>query len=162
MRRGLRAAVLFGLAVAVAGCREASPVYPAETGCIVQRVADGDTITVSGCMESRVRLLLVDAPEVAGGGSEAECYGEEAQAYLRSRLPVGSTVRMERGVLDRDRYDRALRYVWLGNELLNETLVQQGFAVRYRDAEDTTFRDRIAAAEAEARAAGRGLWNACP
>lgn len=145
----------------MAGCREAAAPFPEETGCIVQRVADGDTITVSGCMESRVRLLLVDAPEVGHGG-EAECYGVEAQSYLRSRLPVGAVVRMERGVLDRDRYDRALRYVWLGDELLNETLVREGYAVRYRDAEDTTYRPLIAAAEDEARETRRGLWSACP
>lgn len=123
-------------------------------------MADGDTITVSGCMESRVRLLLVDAPEVSGAEG-AECYGEEAQAYLRSRLPEGTVVRMERGILDRDRFDRALRYIWLGDELINETLVREGFAVRYRDAEDTTYRDRIAEAETEAARTGQGLWNAC-
>jgi len=69
---------------------------------------------------------------------------------------------MERGVLDRDRYDRALRYVWLGDELLNETLVREGYAARYRDAEDTTYRPLIAAAEDEARETRRGLWSACP
>lgn len=150
------------VSVAMAGCREAAAPFPKETGCIVQRMADGDTITVSGCMESRVRLLLVDAPEVAQGGGEAECYGVESQAYLRSRLPVGTIVQLERGVRDRDRFDRALRYVWLGDELLNETLVREGYAVRYRDAEDTAYRTRISEAEDEARKARRGLWSACP
>ena len=154
--------VLFALSAAAAGCREETPTYPVETGCIVQRVADGDTITVSGCLETRVRLLLVDAPEVAQGGSEAECYGVEAQAYLRSRLPVGTIVRMERGVLDRDQFDRALRYVWLEDELLNDSLVREGYAVRYRAAEDTRHQARITASEDEARRAGRGLWGACP
>ncbi|MCA9830062.1 MAG: thermonuclease family protein [Dehalococcoidia bacterium] len=40
--------------------------------------------------------------------------------------------------------------------------MREGYAVRYRDAEDTAYRTRISEAEDEARKARRGLWSACP
>ena len=112
-----------------------------------------------------MRLLLVDTPEVAqpraSPPTPAECFGPEAKAYVERRLPEGTRVRLESGVRDIDQFGRYLRYIWLGDELLNETLVREGYAVRYRAAEDRTYEQRIAAAEAEAERARRGLWGAC-
>jgi micrococcal nuclease len=129
--------------------------------CQVASVTDGDTIRLTGCPEDRVRLLLVDAPEVARGGSAGECYGEEARAYLRSRLPAGTQVRLESGVLDADQFGRSLRYVFLGDELINESLVREGYATRFRAAEDTRYLERISTAEAAAQEERRGSWAAC-
>lgn len=163
MRLGLAFVALLALALAAAGCEDGATA--GEDGCAVTSVVDGDTIHVD-CLERSVRLLLIDTPEIAhegGSGDEGlgECYGNEATAYVASRLPKGARVRLQAGVRDRDQYGRYLRYVWLGDELLNETLVREGYALRYRDAEDTTYRRRIEAAEDEARAARRGLWGAC-
>jgi micrococcal nuclease len=148
------------LAAAAISCEPDVVLVDGPDACRVEHVSDGDTIRVS-CLDESVRLLLVDAPEVARGAEPAMCFGEEARDYLRERLPEGTEVRLEAGVLDRDRFDRYLRYVWLGGELINETLVSEGYATRYRDAEDTTYRDRIAAAEAAAEAQGLGVWSAC-
>jgi micrococcal nuclease len=159
-----RFAALLLSVLALAACEPGAVDLPATTdaaGCRIERVYDGDTITVS-CLDANVRLLLIDAPEVESGTSPAGCYGVEARDYLRSRLTRGTPVTLEAGVVDRDRYGRYLRYVWLGDELVNETLVRDGFAVRYTAAEDTRHRDRIAAAERAARASGLGLWSACP
>ena len=128
--------------------------------CRVESVVDGDTVYVD-CLEERVRLLLIDTPEMAGNGAQGECYGAEAAAYVDERLPRGTAVRLESGRRDNDQYGRPLRYVFIGDELLNETLVREGYARRYRDAEDRTYEDRIIAAEEAARREGRGLWSAC-
>jgi micrococcal nuclease len=165
MRRPL---VLVIAAAAVASCNRDEVVFerlPAT--CTVEHVSDGDTIRVSGCPESSVRLLLVDAPEVAHPArgtqpaADAECFGPEAAAYLASRLAPGTAVRLERGVLDADQFGRALRYAWIGDELINETLIREGYAVRYRAAEDRTHLARIMAAEDAAKSARRGLWAGC-
>lgn len=147
------------VAVLAAACEPNRPVYD-DGNCRVERVTDGDTIRVS-CLDAPVRLLLVDAPEVARGGRPGECFGDESREFLRRLLSRGSTVELEAGVRDTDPFGRYLRYVHAGGELVNERLVREGYAVRYRAAEDTRHRDRIAAAEDEARAAGRGLWAAC-
>lgn len=150
--------VLAGCSVA---CREPVDV-PIESGhfCYIESVIDADTVRAD-CFEESVRLLLVDAPEVARDGQPAECFGEEAADYLRTRLPEGTRIRFEAGVVDTDRFGRHLRYIWLGDELLNDTLVREGWAIRYRAAEDVTHQARVIEAENEARANGRGLWSAC-
>lgn len=163
VRAGVTLLALVSLWLLAAGCEESASSH--DETCAVTSVVDGDTIHVD-CLDKSVRLLLIDTPEIAhegGTGDErlGECYGNEATAYVASRLPKGTRVRLEAGVRDRDQYGRYLRYAWLGDELLNETLVREGYALRYRDAEDTTYRRRIEVAEDAARAAHRGLWGAC-
>ena len=121
---------------------------------VAERIADGRQLA-SG------RLLLVAAPEIAHDGEPAECFGDEAHDYLRGRLPEGTPVRLQAGVEDTDGFGRPLRYAFLGDELLNETIVREGYAERYRDSPDTTYRAQIIAAEQDARANNRGLWSAC-
>ena len=56
-----------------------------------------------------MRLIGVDTPEVYG---EVECYGREAAAFVKRLLPLGARVRYSLGVERRDRYGRALAYVY--------------------------------------------------
>jgi len=68
------------------------------TSCQVITVVDGDTIDVADCADAgRVRLILIDTPEVLGG---TECLGKEASAYTTAALE-GRTVALERDVSDR-------------------------------------------------------------
>lgn len=123
--------------------------------CQVSSVTDGDTISVTGCDDAgTVRLLLVDSPESGG-----DCYAAEATAYVRERL-LGESVRLERDLTDTDQYDRKLRYIWIGDELFNETLVREGYA-KLLVFENVKYVQRIGLAETQARAAGSGLWGAC-
>src|SRR5260221_7569231 len=113
--------LLIPLVLLVAACDAGAP---APAGCVVDRVIDGDTIVVRGCeQQAHVRFLLINTPEIAHSGQAAECGGPEAKAYVESRLRPGMPVRLQAGVRDKDQYDRLLRYVWIGDELLNETLV---------------------------------------
>ena len=126
----------------------------------VSRVIDGDTIEVTLRGETpSVRLLLVDTPEVHGG---EECYGPEASAYVSSLLAEGSEVRLERDVTDVDFFGRLLRYVYLADgRMLNELLVEGGYATVYRFPSDVRHEQRLRDAEDRAREAGAGLWTAC-
>ncbi len=62
----------------------------------------------------------------------------------------------------RDRYGRLLAYVYLDRELFNLTLVRLGYARADPVPPDIRLAARFSRAEGEARAAGRGLWSACP
>lgn len=127
--------------------------------CTVARVVDGDTIDVTGCADAgRVRLTLIDTPEVFGG---AECFGREASDYASAWLTVGRRIDLQRDVSDRDRYRRLLRYVWVDGELFNEQIVFDGYAVLAVFPPDTAHQTRIADAQSAARTAGRGLWAVC-
>ena len=121
---------------------------------VVARVVDGDTVILSGV--GRSRLIGIDTPEVHGA---TECYGPEASAFA-TRLLTGRTVRYRLGAEPRDRYGRALVYLTLGDDLVNELLVARGYARPLAIAPNTRYARRLRERAREARAAGRGLWSA--
>jgi endonuclease YncB( thermonuclease family) len=131
-------------------------VPPGLVACIVANVVDGDTIDVANCSDAgRVRLILVDTPEVFGG---VQCYGREASEYTRSRL-LGQTVQLEKDVSNTDRFGRLLRHLWTEEGLFNEQIVRDGFATLATFPPDIRYVERIRAAQQEAYDAGRGLWG---
>ena len=93
-----------------------------ETGNLVTRVIDGDTVELSN--GERVRLIGIDTPEID------EYYYNEATEELRS-LIEGKTVRMESDTNNRDAYDRLLRYIYLGDTFVNYEMVYGGHAESY-------------------------------
>ena len=58
----------------------------------------------------------------------------------------------------RDRYGRLLAYVYIGREMLNETLVRQGYAQVYTVPPNVKYVERFTTAQTAARVGGRGLW----
>lgn len=148
---------------ALAACRDtgADPPGTAE----VVEVVDGDTIEVrlAGARET-VRLLGIDTPETVAPGQPVGCFGPEASERTKSLLPPGTEVRLTRDVEARDRFDRLLAYVVRADDELfvNRALLAEGFARPLSIAPNDAHRADLSAAAAEARAAGRGLWSACP
>ncbi|GBC87863.1 Thermonuclease [bacterium HR12] len=125
------------------------------------RAVDGDTIEVR--VRGRtvtVRLIGVDTPESVAPGQPVECYALAASRYTARRLE-GERVRLELDVERVDRYGRTLAYVWLGDELFNETLVREGYAVVATYPPNVRYVDRFTAAQRAARQDGRGLWGRC-
>ena len=150
--------------VLVAGCA-AAPARPAGDGrATVIRVIDGDTIDVRiGGAEVHVRLLGIDTPETHKEDTPVECFGPEAAAHLAALLPAGTVVRLVRDVESRDRYDRLLAYVYRDRDSLfvDLAMVTDGYAGTLSISPNVAHRRELAAAVADARAAGRGLWKAC-
>ena len=104
-----------------------------------------------------MRLIGIDTPEVHG---REECYGAEASRYVERLLPQGTRVRYRLGTEERDRYGRALAYVWLEDgRFLNALLVERGFAQPLTIPPNVDFAERFRDAARAARAAGRGLWG---
>jgi micrococcal nuclease len=145
-------------ALALAGCADeaADPAEPGERPTArVTKHTDGDTLWLSGV--GKVRLIGVDTPEVYG---DAECYGRHASAFLERTLPLGSEVRYRLGVDERDRYGRALAYVWLPDgRFLNLLLVARGYAQPLTVPPNVEYEDALVRAARRAREAGRGLWG---
>ena len=115
----------------------------------VVRIADGDTLELvpTGRVERvRVRLEGVDAPELG------EDFSRDAQNFLR-RLLLDQQIRLIGR--DVDRYGRLVARVQIGGRDASQALLEAGLACQ-RFAVDAT----LAAAEAQARTAGRGFWAA--
>lgn len=116
----------------------------------VLRVIDGDTIEVSlNRRNRRVRYVGINTPE-----RDEPC--SNAATAANRRLVGGRSVTLVRDTEDTDRYGRLLRYIYVGDVLVNEVLVRDGFAENFVWEPNTRFADRFRALEAEARAAGRG------
>lgn len=159
-----RALALVAALVLLAACDRSETTSRSTGGggdVLVTRVVDGDTaeMLIEGG-EVDVRFIGIDTPETVAPGQPVECYGQEASAYTESRLE-GRTVRLEYDVERTDRYGRTLAYVWIGDELFNETLVAEGYALVTTYPPNVAYVDRFVAAQREAREAGRGLWGAC-
>lgn len=150
------------LLLAAGGCAGAAPTGTAR----VERVIDGDTIVVRiGRSTERVRLIGIDAPEVAKRGEPGECFGDEATRILADLAPPGGSVVLERDAEARDVYGRLLAYVSVqagdGSVLVNRELLVRGAARILRIAPNTARADEFDAVAAAARASGAGLWGAC-
>ena len=148
-------AILAALATARVGLQPDGAAGDGERAtATVTKVTDGDTVRLSGL--GRTRLIGVDTPEVYGG---AECYGREASAFTKRHLRPGTRVRYELGIEERDRYGRALAYVWLRDgRFFNLMLVDQGYATQLTVPPNVEYADRFRAAVRRARTAERGLW----
>jgi micrococcal nuclease len=117
-------------------------------------VIDGDTIEVEmDGQRYRVRYIGVDTPE------QGEPFYADATEVNRL-LVEGNTVEMERDVSETDRYGRLLRYVYMGDGMVNEELLRLGVAQVATYPPDVKYTDRFLAVQQEAQAAGAGFWAA--
>ncbi|HLD27112.1 MAG TPA: thermonuclease family protein [Patescibacteria group bacterium] len=124
----------------------------------VIQVIDGDTIKIKG--GEMVRYIGIDAPETVDPRKSVECIGKEG--FRRNKeLVEGKMVRLEKDVVDRDKYHRLLRYVWIDDMLVNAELVKQGFAYAYSFPPDIKYHYLFTKAQQEAMQGKRGLWRSC-
>lgn len=125
---------------------------------LVTRVIDGDTVEIEG--GEKVRYIGIDTPETVDPRKPVQCYGKEA-SDKNKELVEGKEVKLEKDISETDKYGRLLRYVWLGDILVNEYLVKEGYAQVSTYPPDVKYQDRFLAAQREARENKRGLWEAC-
>jgi micrococcal nuclease len=131
----------------------------------VLRVVDGDTIHARvGGRDETIRLIGVDTPETVKPNTPVQCFGAEASHETKSLLPAGTPIQLVRDAEARDDYGRLLAYVYRARDgmFVNLELARDGFARPLSIAPNVAHADDFAAAVADARDAGRGLWSACP
>ena len=129
----------------------------------VAHVVDGDTIDIAipdkDKPMTRIRLLGVDAPEVAHDQGDDMHFAAEATAFAERTLAdctVHVVLPTER---TRGKYGRLLAYVYMerGGRMFNEMLLEEGFA--YADLRfDHHYYNQFKATEKRAHQAGKGLW----
>jgi len=122
----------------------------------VIRVIDGDTIEIED--GQKVRYIGIDTPETVDPRKSVECFGQEA-SDKNKELVEGKEVELEKDVSETDKYGRLLRYIWIGDLLINEFLVQEGYAQSSSYPPDVKYQGRFDEAERKAREEGKGLWG---
>ncbi len=134
-----------------------------ETG-IVSRILDGDGVVLKSGLA--VKMASIEAPQSAlrAQNRAAWPFAKEATSAL-SGLIGGRDVQLFYGGQTRDRYKRAIAQIYTlspnGSPDLwvQEEMIRLGLARVYTWANETVDSARLFAAEAQARAAGRGLWG---
>jgi micrococcal nuclease len=134
-------------------------------------VSDGDTVAVRalrrgvlavGALE-HVRLLEIDTPESKDPDLPVQCFALRATRATERLLPRGSVAWVVADRELRDRYGRALLYVWNADGVfVNLRLVRRGFAGAVLFRPNDRYIELMRSAESAARRAGKGLWSACP
>jgi len=188
-------------AIAVMGCKPleervtlygdgwCAPTRTVAAACVV----DGDTFDLKNCdLEvgsdgdyERIRMLGIQAPEVAHHGVEAECYGEQATDYLEHVL-LNRAVRLEFDVECTGVYGRTLAWIFVEGDaddplreeldvldqlgvnedgtfdvLVNELMVRSGHARLYESEGEGRYYDRLVTAGGRAALTSTGLWGVC-
>ncbi|MXV88040.1 MAG: thermonuclease family protein [Acidimicrobiales bacterium] len=142
----------------------AAPSNALAPNAVVLAVIDGDTMDVDlGGRRATVRFLGIDTPEKTGGYLPAECGGDAATQRTAELLPPGTEVLLQRDDELYDRYDRVLAYVYRAADglFVNRYLVLDGYAATMHFEPNTHHRAVLDAAQADARAVGRGIWSDC-
>jgi micrococcal nuclease len=137
---------------------------PVEATATVLKVVDGDTIDIRDDVRGRlrVRLLGIDTPETKKPGYTIGCWGPEATAFAESTLLGQRVALVPDSTQDKtDRYGRTLAYLdkadgWDYSIEAARAGAAHSYVYHYRPAQRA---DQIAAAEQEAKSAGRGLWG---
>ena len=180
--------IAFGLALLTAPMAAAAmptTLEAGESGRVVD-VVDGDTLWLDDGLA--VRLVGIQAPKLALGRASFRDWplAEEARAALAT-MCLGETVALYYGGVRRDRHGRALAHVAVhrrwpiserGDEAnadgrqdeanadgrqdglwLQRAMLEAGLARVYSFADNRALVAELLAFEANARAAGRGIWG---
>ncbi|MEA1993269.1 MAG: thermonuclease family protein [Euryarchaeota archaeon] len=130
----------------------------------VERVVDGDTLFLAN--GETVRLIGIDTPEYYHltdtekfGLSEDYLYewGVKAKLYMEDRI-LHERVSLEYDWERRDKYDRLLAYVFIDDEMINRTMVKEGYA-RATPEFDFKYEEEFVQLEKEAKKEGRCMWH---
>ncbi|MBD8031539.1 MULTISPECIES: thermonuclease family protein [Solibacillus] len=122
---------------------------------------DGDTfnVEIDGKTE-RVRLLMIDTPEMNYNKGEPMPYAEEAKARTTALLEKADSVQLlfDKGP-ETDNYDRLLAYAFVDNISLHEVLLSEGLAaVRYVNKPNDTLEKELLEIQQQAEQKKLNIW----
>ncbi len=128
----------------------------------VLAVEDGETVRVEEAPgnSTTVRLLGVDAPVLSDRGLQTNCLAAAATATLASVLD-GRSVSIEGDPSQpaTDEAGRRLNYVFVENTLVNQIILQGGYATEYAEQRPYRYEARFRGAEQAARDDELGVWS---
>lgn len=163
----LRRLSILALILLLVSCKQT-----ASNNYAVNRVSDGDTLTVSSAKDKdiKVRFACVDAPEIPHSQKERQStktvdkdqfkWGLKAQQRTQQLVNKGGD-RVLLTITDSDQYGRKISEVRLPDgTFVQEVLLREGLAMVYRPyLKNCPSADIVQKAEAEAKKSRRGVWG---
>ncbi len=133
---------------------------PLLTSGTVTKVLDGVTVEViiDGSAVN-VRYLGIEVPQSDDLGAVDPTVAERARDFNRF-LVLGKQIELERDSRNVDTFGRTLRYVYVNGEMVNQTMVTNGYAVVASSPSHFRHKTALAIAEEKARLEKRGYWEA--
>lgn len=123
---------------------------------------DGDTINVILDGEKkRVRLLMIDTPEMNYDKGDPMPYAEDAKEFTLSLLKNAKSVQIlfDKGP-ETDNYDRLLAYVYVDGVMLQESLIENGYAaMRYINKPNNSLEQELRDIQKNAENAKLNIWS---
>jgi len=120
----------------------------------IEHVYDGDTVLLKD--GRRVRLIGINAPEMAKHDQPAEFFAQQSTEKLK-QLIASADLSFVPGRQQKDRYKRWLGHLFADGKLLTEQLLADGLAFHITIPPNLKYSQCLKAAEK--RAHGKGLWQ---
>lgn len=136
-------------------------VYAKET-VKLSKCVDGDTFrAIINNKEYTIRMLAIDTPESVKANTDIEYYGKESSEYTCKKLTNAKKIELEYDEKSDkfDKYDRLLAWVFIDNKLLQEELVEKGYAKVAYLYNDYKYNDILKEKQELASAKEIGIWD---
>ena len=133
-------------------------VYAKET-VILDKCVDGDTAWfIYNNESSKFRFLAIDTPEST---TQIEEFGKEASSYTCDQLKKASKIEIEfdPNSHKQDKYDRYLAWIFVDGELLQEKIIENGYAEINYIYGDYKYLDDLKKTEQEAKEHKKGIYS---
>ncbi|WP_151702590.1 thermonuclease family protein [Nitrincola alkalilacustris] len=153
-------AILLGLLVFSAPAyAEICSIIREDATARVSHVHDADTVRLTN--GERVRILGIDAPELARDGQPDEPFAAEGRDFLRELLAEhDNRVVLHYGNETHDRYGRRLAWLFLPDgSNVQRLLLEQGLVMQVFVSPNLDYADCLMLHEQGARLARRGIWS---
>lgn len=141
--------------------KEKNTPRPSDDEIQLSRCIDGDTAEfwVEG-EQVKVRFLAIDTPETVKPNTPVEPFGKEASDYTCNRLLEAKEIQFEYEESNKtDKYGRMLAWIWVDGDLLQQELINLGYAeVKYIYG-DYKYTDRLESIQENAKVEKIGIWG---
>ena len=124
-------------------------------------VIDGDTAKFKMNGEQiTVRFLGINTKETVDPEIGEEVWGKEASDFTKEKLENATKIELEFDeVAEKDKYDRYLSWIWIGDELLQNLLVENGLAENYMLQNNYKYAGMLQESEENAKNNKLGIWS---
>jgi len=132
-------------------------IVPSSSRIDIQLVEciDGDTtiFNIDG-EDQKVRLLIVDSPE------RNQPYYSKASNFVCNLYKNAASIELEMDPkAEKDNYDRLLAWIWVDDTLIQQSLLENGYAKIAYVYDDYKYTDDLRIIEESAKQDKLGLWS---